>query len=273
MPGLRVRAPLLRGLVLARLLLPGLLLPGAAGAFDEAAAMRASQQAIGREVRDVGLVASSGEPMRLADLRGRPLVLSMIYTSCAGICPETTQRLAAAVRVARGALGAGGFTVLSVGFDSAHDTPRALQEFAAAQRVGDAHWILAAGAPGEIATLAHDTGFWFAPGSAIVDHLVQTTLLDGRGRVVLQIYGDEFRPLDLAEPLRKLALGAPVIGAGAPSLLGRVRLLCTVYDARLGRYRTDYTLALSLLIALSTLVALLVIVSRAWRSAARGRAA
>jgi len=264
-------ARILAGLARRAFLLLGLLpLSGPTVAFDEAAAIRASQQAIGREVRDVGLVSSSGERIRLADFRGRPLVLSMIYTSCAGVCPTTTQKLAAAVQVARGALGPDGFTVLSVGFDTLRDTPQALREFAAAQRVGDGRWILATGAPEEIEKLANDTGFWFSPGSGIFDHIVQTTLLDARGRVLLQLYGNEFRPLDLAEPLRKAALGAPVSGATPSSLISRVRLLCTVYDARLGRYRTDYSLALSILIALSTLIGLLVIVARAWRSAARG---
>jgi len=247
-----------------------LLLSGRAVAFDEAAALRASQQAIGTEARNVSLTSSAGERIRLEQFRGHPLVLSMIYTSCAGICPLTTQRLAAAVRVARGALGTDGFTVLSVGFDTARDTPQALREFAAEQRVGDAHWILATGAPEQIETLAHDTGFWFVAASGSFDHLAQTTLLDARGRVVLQLYGNEFQPLDLAEPLRKAALGAPVSGAAPWSLLSKVRLLCTVYDARLGRYRTDYSLALSILIALTTLSGLLVIVSRAWRNAVRG---
>jgi len=247
-----------------------LLLSGRAVAFDEAAALRASQQAIGTEARNVSLTSSAGERIRLEQFRGHPLVLSMIYTSCAGICPLTTQRLAAAVRVARGALGTDGFTVLSVGFDTARDTPQALREFAAEQRVGDAHWILATGAPEQIETLAHDTGFGFVAAGGSFDHLVQTTLLDARGRVVLQLYGNEFQPLDLAEPLRKAALGAPVSGAAPWSLLSRVRLLCTVYDARLGRYRTDYSLALSILIALTTLSGLLVIVSRAWRNAVRG---
>jgi protein SCO1 len=237
----------------------------ACASFDEAAAVRASQQALGREVRDVSLLTATGDRVRLADLRGKPVVISMIYTSCAGICPATTRQLAAAVRVARGALGPSGFTVLSVGFDTARDTPQALQAFAAAQHVSDPRWWFVTASPEDIASLAADTGFWFAPGAGMFDHLIQITLLDGRGRVVRQLYGNEFSALEFTDPLRKAALGAPLTDRPVRSLIDRVRLLCTVYDVRLGRYRVDYSLALSILIALTTLIAVLIAVARAWR--------
>jgi protein SCO1/2 len=238
--------------------------PAHAG-FDEAAALRVSQQALGREVRDVGFLAANGERLRLADLRGKPVVISMIYTSCAGICPATTRQLAAAVRVARGVLGSSGFAVLSVGFDTARDTPQALQAFATAQRVAEPRWWFVSASPEDIARLAADTGFWFAPGSGMFDHLIQITLLDGRGRVVQQLYGNEFSALEFTGPLRKAALGAPLTGTPIRTLFDRVRLLCTVYDGRLGRYRVDYSLALGIVIALTTLVAVLTVIARAWR--------
>jgi protein SCO1/2 len=234
-------------------------------AFDEAAALRASQQALGREVRDVTFLTATGGRLPLDELRGKPIVISMIYTSCAGICPATTRQLAAAVRVARGALGPSGFTVLSVGFDTARDTPEALQAFATAQRVADPRWWFVTASPEDIARLAADTGFWFAPGAGMFDHLIQITILDGRGRVVRQLYGNEFNALEFTDPLRKAALGAPLTGSSVQTLFNRVRLLCTVYDVRLGRYRVDYSLALSILIALTTLVAVVVVVARAWR--------
>ena len=234
-------------------------------AFDEGAALRTSQQALGRQVRDVTFVSARGERLHLTDLRGQPVVISMIYTSCSSICPVTTRQLAAGVRTARGALGPNGFTVLSVGFDTAHDTPTALAAFAAAQRITDPHWLFVSASVEDIASLAADTGFWFASVPGMFDHLIQTTLLDGRGRVVRQLYGNDFTGLQLADPLRQAALGAPLTAAPISSLVARIRLLCTVYDPRLGRYRADYTLAISILVALTTLVVLLFVVARAWR--------
>ena len=237
----------------------------ASATFDEAAALLASRQAVGREVRDLDFLTVSGRPLRLSELRGKPVVISMIYTSCAGICPATTRQLAGAVRVAHELLGPSGFTVLSVGFDTARDTPQALQAFATAQRVSDPSWWFVTARPEAVAQLAADTGFWYAPGAGMFEHLIQITLLDGRGRVVRQLYGNEFSALEFTGPLRQAALGAPIAGAPVRSLLDRIRLLCTVYDGRLGRYRADYSLALGILIALTTLIGVLVVVGRAWR--------
>jgi protein SCO1/2 len=242
--------------------------PAHGAGFDEAAALRESQAALGREVRDIAFDGHRGEHGQLAQFRGRPVVISMIFTSCASICPATTQHLAAAVRVARGVLGPEGFTVLSVGFDTVHDTPQALRDFAEAQHVDDPQWHFVTATPAAIRQLSSDIGFWFTPSGGEFEHLVQTTILDARGRVVRQLYGDEFPATQLADPLKRAALGAPLVDAPVTSLFERVRLLCTVYDVRLGRYRFDYSMALSILIAVSTLLVMLVFVARAWRSGA-----
>jgi len=255
----------------------GLALAALAGAalgadFDPKAALQASRSALGTEVRDIEFLDQHGGRLRLRALRGHPVVISMIYTSCASICPTTTRQLAAAVEIARGALGADGFSVLSVGFDTAHDTPKALQAFAEERHIEDPRWYFVTATPAAIRRLAADTGFWYAPSGGMFEHLIQTTLLDARGRVVRQVYGNEFSPLTLLDPLKRLELGAPLGDAPVLSLIERIRLLCTVYDVRLGRYRFDYSLALGVLIALSTALVVLVLVARAWRGAARGRA-
>ena len=218
----------------AGLALAALAGPALSAAFDTAAALRASQGALGTEVRDVGFVDQHGERLRLTALRGHPVVISMIYTSCASICPTTTRQLAAAVQIARGALGTDGFSVLSVGFDTAHDTPKALQAFASERHIQDPRWYFVTATPEAIRQLATDTGFWYRPSGGMFEHLIQTTLLDARGRVVRQVYGNEFSPLTLMDPLKRLALGAPLGDAPLLSLIERIRLLCTVYDVRLG---------------------------------------
>jgi len=58
--------------------------------FDEKAALATSQAAIGRMLEDVTLRDRSGKTVQLANYRGKPLVISVIYTSCYHICPTTT---------------------------------------------------------------------------------------------------------------------------------------------------------------------------------------
>jgi protein SCO1 len=254
---------------LALVLLTGATPASAAEAPDP---LRLGQDALGRELRDVAFVTQRGAPLRLADLRGRPVVISMIYTSCRSVCPATTRHLTAAVRVAREVLGQRSFAVVSVGFDTPRDTPAALKLFAEEQRIADPDWYFVATTPDGIRQLAADVGFWFAPSGGGFDHVAQTTVLDARARVIRQLYGDDFPVPQLVDPLRRAALGAPLVDAPVRSLFDRIRLLCTVYDPRLGRYRVDYSLALSVLIALTTTLVVLVAVVRAWRGGRAPRA-
>ena len=58
------------------------------------AALAVSQAVIGQELADLQLTASDGSTVRLAELRGKPVLVSMIFTSCYHVCPAITRHLA-----------------------------------------------------------------------------------------------------------------------------------------------------------------------------------
>jgi len=68
-----------------------------ASKFDQKAALAISQGAIGKSLGDYTLTAADGRNLRMSEFRGKPLVISLIYTSCYHICPTTTQHLAKVV--------------------------------------------------------------------------------------------------------------------------------------------------------------------------------
>jgi protein SCO1/2 len=239
--------------------------------FDRDAALKASQAAIGRQIGDYGLLTQNGERLQLSTLRGRPLVVSMIYTSCKHICEPTTAELRRAVREARATLGQSSFAVLSVSFDTRNDTPERMAQFARTLRIDDPQWYFATADEPTIAVLSKDLGFTYAPAAGGFEHLVQTTLLDDRGRVFRQLYGQTFSGPMLTDPLRRIRIGASPGAADAPGLLERVRLLCTVYDPKSGRYRFDYSLILSVLLGVGCFVLIAVFIGRNWRGAMRAR--
>jgi protein SCO1/2 len=243
----------------------------AAAAFDPDEATRISQAAIGGAVADQELITARGERLQLSALRGRPVVVSMIYTSCVHVCAPTTLALRRAVGEARKALGASSFAVLSVGFDTRNDTPQRLAEFARSMRIEDRDWYFATGNEASIAALSRDLGFLFAPAAGGFDHLVQTTILDNEGRVFRQLYGQTFTGPVLIDPLRRVRIGASPLAAGAPGILERVRLLCTVYDPKSGRYRFDYSLVLSIVVGVGCFALIAVFIGRNWRAAMRAR--
>jgi protein SCO1/2 len=217
--------------------------------FDYDMALATSQAAIGNRVGNHRFRDAHGQTLELAQLRGKPLVVSMIFTSCHHICPMTTQHLAKVVDKAQTTLGDDKFDVALVGFDTAVDNSEAMRYFAARQGVADKGWHLLSGDAEAIAALSRDLGFQFFPSSSGFDHLIQASVIDADGRVYRQVYGQVFETPLLVDPLIELVLGRP-----APeqtffdSLVQKVKLFCTTYDPVRDGYYLDYSLFLGILI-------------------------
>ena len=138
----------------------------------------------------------------MVDYAGKPLVVSLIYTSCYHICPTTTQHLATVVRKARDVLGDDSFSVVSVGFDAANDTADAMRVFARQQSVEIDGWEFLSTDADTIDALATDLGFQFFSTGSGFDHLIQSSVIDANGVVVRQVYGIRFDTPHLIEPLK-----------------------------------------------------------------------
>ena len=225
--------------------------------LDPREAVAKSQEAIGRKVGDHALTASDGRAIRLSDFRGKPLVVSFVYTGCFQVCPTTTKFLGEAVGAARKAVGDESFNVLTIGFNLPFDSPTAMREFALKQGLGDARWTFATPSPDTLDTLAREMGFQWVPTAAGFDHLTQATILDRDGRVFRQVYGDSFELPMFVAPLRELVLGDPAPKDDLAGWIERVRVLCTVYDPRAGRYRLNYGLFIELFTGSTIVIATL----------------
>jgi hypothetical protein len=145
----------------------------------------------------------------LAGYRGKPLVVSLIYTSCYHVCPTITQSLAHAVEVAEEALGEASFQVATVGFDAAVDSPERMATFAREQGIDHPGWRFLSADAATIEELSTALGFIFYRSPKGFDHLTQTTIIDSGGTVYRQVYGDTFPAPRLVEPLNQP--GTPVL--------------------------------------------------------------
>lgn len=233
--------------------------------FDRQAALAISQGVIGKNVADVTLTSPDGRNLRLSDYRGKPLVISLIYTSCYHICPTTTQHLAKVVRTARAALGPDSFNVLTIGFDTPNDTPAAMRQFAQDQSVNISHWDFVSADAAAMAGLTRDLGFISYPAPHGFDHLIQATVVDAQGKIYRQVYGMTFDTPLLVEPLKELAFGAPVAPSLLSSLSSRIKLFCTVYDPATDQYRFDYSIFIEFVIGVSFIGTVSFFLIREWR--------
>jgi protein SCO1/2 len=232
--------------------------------LDVDRSLELSQQAIGRMTGDHRFVGSKGDTISLSELRGKPLVVSLIYTSCAHICPMTTQRLRQAVEDAQRLMGPDRFGVVTIGFDTRNDTPMRMAAFARAQGVDLPNWRFLSAGDSTVAAFARELGFSYAAYSGGFVHATQTTILDRDGRVYRQVYGDDFPIQVFMEPMKEAVYGTVGTFLSVDGLLDRVRFICTVYDPTQGRYRISYAIAISLLTGVISLGTTAIIISRSW---------
>ena len=243
--------------------------PFGIAALEQGTSLEVSQLAIGRTLGDYRFVDTKGARLDLSELRGKPLVVSLIYTGCTHVCPMITQRLRQAVEEAQRVIGPDRFTVVTVGFDVRHDTPMRMAAFARAQGADLPNWRFLSGGEASVAALAKDLGFTYVASGGGFLHVAQTTIVDGNGRVYRHVYGDDFPIQVFMEPLKEAVYGTVGSFRSLSSLVDRVRFLCTVYDASQGRYRISYAIAMGLLAGLISLGTTAVVISRAWLTSRR----
>lgn len=263
-------------ILLATLMLAASIVPQVAkadAALDATAAYERSQAAIGGIVGPYQIVRHDGAALSLTELRGRPLVISLVFTSCSTVCPLSTAHLRDSVIEARRALGRDSFAVLTFGFDASRDRPAQLRAFANTHDlldVGD--WHIASADAETTTELLDDLGFSWRASAGGFDHVTQTSILDSQGRVYRQIYGEAFPLPVLVEPLKDLVLGTVTRSVAPAALWDRLTFLCTVYNPLTGAYRFDYGIFFGVAIGGMSLVLTGVVILRLWignRRAAR----
>lgn len=219
--------------------------------FNGEQALAYSQAALQREIDNHRLLKRNGETIELDTFRGKPLVVSFIYTSCYHICPVITKNLFHAADIAEEALGEDAFNVLTIGFDSENDTPQRMAYFAKERGIEKGNWYFLGASQEVINSVSENFGFVFYPSSKGFDHMAQTSIVDAQGRLYRQVYGTEVDVIQLVEPLKELVFGnksAKVLDLG--QWINNIKLFCTIYDPSTGRYKFDYSIFLALIVGI-----------------------
>jgi protein SCO1/2 len=145
---------------------------------------------------DFRLRNQDGDPVSMRSLRGRPVVVTFLYTTCQDSCPIQAQTV-------RGALDQLGHDVpaLAIAVDPPRDTPERAQAFLSKQRAtGRIDFVL--GSRAELRPLWQ--GFRIRPQSVTEEHQARLTLVDARGYQRVGYPGSEATPERLAHDLRLL---------------------------------------------------------------------
>jgi protein SCO1/2 len=166
----------------------------ALAALREVHSAPASRLAVIRPAPDFTLTTQAGEPLRLAEQKGKVLLVSFIFTTCSGSCPATTHRMALVQQALqeRGWSKDGRVRLLSITLDPARDTPEVLRGYMRLYDADPACWTFLTGPRAQVEKAVADWSMWARPApNGQLDHPSRVFLVDPQGRI-REIYNLDF---------------------------------------------------------------------------------
>ena len=167
-----------------------------AGVIAEDTGFRGAKIARGLPAPDFELKDENGERFSMRDLRGRPVVVTFLYSTCDDSCPATAQQI-------RGALDKLGHDVpaVAISVDPAGDSEASARRFLAEQRMtGRLRFGL--GSRADLAPLWKAYGT--TPQTVREEHMARAVLIDARGRQRVGFMMNETSPEMIAHDLTVL---------------------------------------------------------------------
>jgi protein SCO1 len=150
------------------------------------------------------LTAQDGQRLSLQELRGKVVMVTFIYASCADACPLLTAKMAGLQDELGRDFGPKVFFI-SITVDPERDTTEVLTRYAQAHGAKLSGWAFLTGTPDEIRTVARHYGIYYKKQAAgAVDHTFLTSLVDQRGTLRVQYMGIRFDPDELLRDLQSL---------------------------------------------------------------------
>ncbi|MBI2528861.1 MAG: SCO family protein [Candidatus Rokubacteria bacterium] len=208
-----IEYPSARGAWIVTLLVAGLVGPAAAhgpvppraGASPLSAT---PHLAVIKPAPDFVLRDLDGAAVRLADLRGRPVLVSFIYTHCTTVCPLLSARVAALQRRLAALPAVRRPALLSITVDPERDSAAELRRYATRFAADRTTWRFLRDDPAALAPVLHAWGEWARPtADGEIDHPARVHLIDAAGRIreiySLQFFDDRQAWLDMQALLRE----------------------------------------------------------------------
>jgi protein SCO1 len=169
------------------------------GGGDAAERFEGAMLPLGLRAPEIGLRDEEGDPVRMADLRGEPAIVTFLYSNCDDTCPAQAQQV-------KGAFDRLGLDLptLAISVDPEDDTAQSARAFLSKQRMtGRMRFVL--GSREELERIWR--GYGVQPQLDDLDHTARIVLIDGKGVQRVGYPLGEVTPERLAHDLRLLAAG------------------------------------------------------------------
>jgi protein SCO1 len=199
-----MRSPLVLALVMLASAVPTLARPAEPIADAAPAASEAQPLPTIGPAPGFTLTSQDGAQISLADLRGKVVAVTFIFTGCTAGCPMLTPMMAL-VQDRLGRDFGANIVFASITLDPEHDTPEMLKLYAQTYGADTAGWSFLTGPPPIIADLTRRYGVFAAKNaSGDIEHSFLTSIVDQRGMLRVQYLGVRFDPEEFHRDLVSL---------------------------------------------------------------------
>ncbi|HWR35302.1 MAG TPA: SCO family protein [Clostridia bacterium] len=178
---------------------------------EPAAKQGVRESQVGDIIPDFVLVSQDGKSIRMHQFRGRPLLLTFIYTRCPlpDYCIRMSNNfaeIASQLKQQQPDLYSH-LQMLSISIDPEFDKPEVLRQYAASY-AGEVdpkltHWTFAGGTPDQVRRIAEFFGLSYLKENAQIVHSLRTVLTDSQGKVTAVYRGNEWKPADVIADLSR----------------------------------------------------------------------
>jgi protein SCO1/2 len=160
----------------------------------------------GDEAPDFTLVNQSGKTIHLHQFRGKPLLLTFIYTHCPfpEFCPRLSNNFGQVMQqLQKDPKAFSQAQLLSISIDPENDKPAVLRSYGE-RYVGRvdpnfSHWEFASGSPQQVRQAADFFGLSYNQKDGQIIHGLQTVLIGKDGKVAKVYSGSDWKPDDVAD--------------------------------------------------------------------------
>jgi protein SCO1/2 len=153
------------------------------------------------------LTTQTGDKLSTADLKGKVLLVSFIFTTCNGTCPATTHRMSQIQDELkdRGLFKNDRVRLLSISLDPTRDTPEVLRGYMKLYDADPDHWSFLTGPADQVSAVVKSWGMWAkAAANGQLDHPSRIFLVDSQSRI-REIYNLSFlKPKWVAQDIELL---------------------------------------------------------------------
>ncbi len=170
---------------------------------------------VGDQVADFAMTTQDGKVLRLADLRGKVVALTFIYTRCPlpDFCPLMDRKFSAlAQSISAFPERAKHIRLISLSFDPEHDTPDILRKHALIRGATPPLWSYAVASHEELAKIAPALGLFYGPTQGEIAHNLCTAIIDRQGKLARVEVGTQRNRWETADLLKTVYSLIPTSG-------------------------------------------------------------